>query len=103
MSPDEPESGGNDPDRLWARAATEVRAYREAQRSRWGDLDETAIARFVAGGATADERHRVLGAMHRHPELRECIETVQAIVSAHLPEENVAFESLGLPTDSAAP
>jgi prepilin-type processing-associated H-X9-DG protein len=86
---DDPEEAGRDPDAQWARVAADVRAYREAQRARWGDVDDVALSRFVAGSATEEERERVLRAMLTHPELTECIETVREVLSGGRLERGV--------------
>jgi hypothetical protein len=90
MNGDELRNSGDNPDGLWAQAAADLRAYREAQRMRWGDLDEAALSRFVAGSATEEEREGVLRAMLMHPELRACVETVRDVLGAVRMEELAA-------------
>jgi serine/threonine protein kinase len=80
----------NDPDQRWAQAAADLMAYREAQRARWGDVNEATLSRFVAGSATEEEREGILRAMLMHPELRECIETVRDVLSSVRMEEPAA-------------
>ena len=67
MSRDKQENDGNDPDQRWAQAASDLRDYREAQRARWGGVDEMTVSRFVAGSITAEERERVRLAMPHEP------------------------------------
>src|SRR5271165_6997003 len=81
MSRDEIRNSGDDPGNLWSHAATDLRAYRDAQRALWGDVDEGTLSRYVAGSATNEERESVSRAMRTHPELRACIETVRDVVS----------------------
>jgi hypothetical protein len=84
MNRDELRNSGDDSNRRWAHAAADLRAYRDAQRARWGDVDEAALSRFVAGRATAEERGRIIRAKLTHPDLRECIETVREVLDAEL-------------------
>jgi tRNA A-37 threonylcarbamoyl transferase component Bud32 len=90
MNGDELRNSGDDPDQRWAQAAAALRAYRETQRARWGDVDEATLARFVAGSVTEEEREGVLRAMLMHPALRACIETVRNVLSAVSMEDHVA-------------
>jgi hypothetical protein len=82
MSLDEHGNDGTDPDRRWARAAADLKTYREAQRARWGDVDEEMVARFVVGSITTEERDRVVQAMHTNPLVREWVETVRDVLGA---------------------
>jgi RNA polymerase sigma-70 factor (ECF subfamily) len=79
---DELRNSGDDSDRRWAHAAADLRAYREAQRARWGDVDDAALSRFVAGLATTEDRGRISTTMLTHPDLRKCIETVREVLAA---------------------
>jgi hypothetical protein len=74
---DDWERAGNDPDSQWARVAADLRAYREAQRRAWGDLDDAAIARYLGDEATPEERNRVEQAMQDYPNVRECVEVLR--------------------------
>jgi RNA polymerase sigma-70 factor (ECF subfamily) len=84
MKRDEPRNSRDDSDRRWAQAAADLKAYRDAQRARWGDVDEAALSRFVACRATAAERGRISRAMLAHPDLSKCIETVREVLDAEL-------------------
>jgi prepilin-type processing-associated H-X9-DG protein len=97
MSRDEHGNDVNDPDQRWAQAASDLRDYREAQRARWGDVDETMVSRFVVGSITAEEQQRVLRAMHTNPALREWIETVQGVLGAVRSEEAPGDSSASQP------
>jgi hypothetical protein len=77
---DDPEGVGPDPNTQWERVAADLRAYRVAQRRAWGDLDEAAIARYLAAEATEEERSRVEQAMRDFPRVRECVETVREVM-----------------------
>jgi hypothetical protein len=79
---DEPGGVGSDPDTQWERVAAELRAYREEQRRAWGDLDEAAIARYVADEATVEDRGRVEQAMLDFPRVRECVDILQEVMTA---------------------
>jgi prepilin-type processing-associated H-X9-DG protein len=78
---DDPEGGGRDPDSQWARVSADLRAYREAQRRAWGDIDEAAIARYLEGEATEGERGRVEQAMRDYPRVRECVQILREVMS----------------------
>ena len=47
--------------------------------ARWGDIDEAALYRFLAGCRHWRGRESILRAMVTHPELREWIETVREV------------------------
>ena len=57
----------SDPEQSWARARDNLRTYRQARRRDWGDTDEVAIARYVAGESGPEERHLVERAMRDFP------------------------------------
>src|SRR3954464_4729176 len=84
MNRDELRDSGGDSDQRWARAAADLKAYREAQRARWGVVDEAALSRFVAGRVTEEGRARISRAMLTHPDLRKCIETVREVLDVEL-------------------
>jgi hypothetical protein len=80
---DDPVGGGRDPNSQWARLAADLRAYREAQRRDWGDLDEAAIARYLylkKDETTEEERARVEQAMRDYPKVRECVDVLRGII-----------------------
>jgi serine phosphatase RsbU (regulator of sigma subunit) len=83
----------NDPDQRWSHAAAVLRSHREAQRLRWGDVDEAMIARFVTGflgsQGAIEEQQRVLRAIVEHPELLDCIETVLDALSGEVRHERL--------------
>jgi prepilin-type processing-associated H-X9-DG protein len=76
------EGAGRDPGMQWARVAVDLQAYREAQRREWGDVDEAAIARYLAGEATEEERSRVQQAIHDFPRVHECVEILREVEAA---------------------
>jgi serine phosphatase RsbU (regulator of sigma subunit) len=84
MNTDNLRDDGNDPSRRWARAAANLRTYREAPRARLGDVDEGVLTRFIAGSATEDERERILRAMLINHDLRECIDVVRDALSVRV-------------------
>jgi hypothetical protein len=75
------ESSGQNADEQWSRIAADLSAHREAQRRAWGEVDEAAIARFVTGEAPALEAARVEQAMRDYPRVRECVESIRAIMA----------------------
>ena len=78
---DDPEEVGHDADTQWCACAADLRTYREAQRRAWGDLDEAAIARYLADEATKEERSRVEQAMRDFPKVRECVEVLREVMN----------------------
>jgi hypothetical protein len=78
---DDAEGAGGDPDTQWARVAADLRAYRDAQQRDWGDLDEAAIARYLADEGTEAERGRVERAMRDYPKVRECVEVLREVMT----------------------
>src|SRR5262249_32833220 len=98
------EGAGRDPDSQWARVASDLRAYREAQRRAWGELDEAAIARYLAGESTEEERSHVEQAMQEFPRVRECVEILREIViDADLSLGDTAVEDGGKSSRPAIP
>src|SRR5262245_29953795 len=89
MSRDEHGNDRTDPDRRWAQAAADLRTYREAQRARWGDVDELMVARFVVGNITTEEREHVQHAMQTNSTVREWVETIRDVLSVARSEERL--------------
>jgi hypothetical protein len=64
--------------RNWlARLAADLAADREADRRRWGDIDEITLARYDAGECTEEERAQVKQAMRDFPAVREAMHLAQ--------------------------
>jgi hypothetical protein len=83
----ESETGGP-----WERVAAELRACREAQHKAWGDVDNIAVGRYLAGEASATEREQVEQALEELPDLRLLTELVRGVLAdcepvAPLPEK----------------
>jgi prepilin-type processing-associated H-X9-DG protein len=102
MNGDRQDLDANDADRRWTQAAADLRAIREAQRARWGDVDEAVVSRFIVGAATADEQERVLRAMLQYPALRECIETVRDVLDAGRSLEGLSDSRASQPEPAVA-
>jgi serine/threonine protein kinase/formylglycine-generating enzyme required for sulfatase activity len=81
----------DDADQRWAQAAAALREYRVSQRTRWGDIDEATLSRFIAGNATEEDQERVLRALQTHSELRECVETVRDVLGSVSEQETDTF------------
>ena len=64
----------------WERVAAELRAYRDIQEQLWGGLDEAAVARYLCGEVTADERRQVEATMSSHPDVHACIALVREVL-----------------------
>jgi hypothetical protein len=79
----------------WERVASELRAYREAQRQAWGDLDNATLGRYLAGDVTAEERLRIESALEERPELRKLTDLVSDVLRD--------CEPVVAPTDVARP
>jgi hypothetical protein len=75
-------------DEQWSRIAADLNEHRAAQRRAWGDVDEAAIARYVTGEGTEAERERLEQAMRDYPRVRECVESIRAIMG-DLPLEGI--------------
>jgi hypothetical protein len=57
-----------------------LRAYRDVQHHLWGGLDDVAIARYLTGEGTAEERRQVEATMSSHPDVRACIDLVREVL-----------------------
>jgi hypothetical protein len=64
----------------WERLAVELRAYGQAQRQAWGDLDDIQLARYLAGACSPPERVAIEQAMHDLPDVREVIDLLRTIL-----------------------
>jgi tetratricopeptide (TPR) repeat protein len=71
---------GTDTGESWARIASELRTYRDAQRRAWGNLDDATIARFLAGEAPEEESERVRATMRTHPKVQECVDILRDVL-----------------------
>jgi hypothetical protein len=69
----------------WERLAVELRAYGQAQRHAWGDLDDIQLARYLAGVCSPPECAAVEQAMRDLPDVREVIDLLRGV----LPERQV--------------
>jgi prepilin-type processing-associated H-X9-DG protein len=67
------------PDEQWERVASELRAFREAQKLAWGDLDDAVIACYLLGRGTERDREAVERAMQSLPDVRECVEFIREV------------------------
>jgi serine/threonine-protein kinase len=72
-------------DEPWSHFAAALRAARDAQRRAWGGLDDTTVARFIAGEATEDERGWVERVLREHPKVREWITEIRQIAEVPHP------------------
>jgi tetratricopeptide (TPR) repeat protein len=79
------EDFGTDSEHSWARVASELRVYRDAQRSTWGEIDNSTIARFVTGEASAEEIEQVRDAMRTHPKVQECVDVLREVLGVSEP------------------
>src|SRR5438093_1138350 len=82
MNSENDKSFSRDPDERWARAAADLRSYREEQRRAWGDIDDSMLARYLIGASTEDERERVRQAIRDFPKVRECVEILKEVMGA---------------------
>jgi hypothetical protein len=89
----------------WKRLAAEVRAYQQAQRQAWGDLDEGQLARYLDGACSPAERADVERATRELPEVRELMEVVRGALPAkrvEAPAQAFGAEVAALAASSAA-
>jgi hypothetical protein len=66
----------------WDRLAAELRAYGQAQRQAWGDVDDIQLARYLAGASSPPERAAVEQAMRDLPDVREVIDLLRSVLPA---------------------
>ena len=71
MNESSTQSGG------WEKILVELRAYRDNERKTWGETDDIAIARYLSGRCTADERQAVENAMASYPAVRQLVDFVR--------------------------
>jgi hypothetical protein len=64
----------------WDVLTAELRAYRQQQKQTWGDVDSVLMGRYLAGEATAEERHRVEASFDKHPDLRILADLVRDVL-----------------------
>jgi len=88
----------------WKRVTEMLQAYREQQRAMWGEVDDVAVARYLAGTCTASERTSVEKAAEDHEAVAELLQVLRAVAAA--PEgaaepEVVAVPFPGMPDDLA--
>jgi len=83
----------------WNRIAEMLQAYREQQRSTWGDTDDVLIAKYLSGTCTSTEEDAVKQAAARHPALAELLQVLRAIAEAPLPKP--ILESIQMPAAAA--
>jgi hypothetical protein len=76
-------------DEQWSRIAADLSAHKAEQRRAWGDIDEAAIARYVTGEASAEERQRLEQAMRDFPRVQECVDSIREIMD-DLPVQGAA-------------
>src|SRR5690348_9156409 len=70
----------NRPREVWERVVADLKAYRSAQQSLWGGLDELTIARVLSGTATPEEQEWVLKTVATNPAVGELLEMVRGAV-----------------------
>jgi hypothetical protein len=88
----------------WERIADMLRAYREQQRSTWGDADDMVVAKYLSGDCSPNEKDVVERAVAQYPALGELVEVLREIAAAPLPGEMpVSRFSPALTTVSAPP
>jgi hypothetical protein len=99
----------------WERLAAELRAYRDAQRHAWGDLDDIQLARYLDGACSPQERAEVEKAMRDSPDVRDVIEVLRSVLPARgmdapIPPDSAegtaswaAVRAAALPQDTVAP
>jgi hypothetical protein len=89
----------------WERVAAELRAYRDAQRQAWGDVDNATLGRYLAGDVTPEERRRIEAALDERPELRKLTDLVSDVLRdcEPVPAPQPASRPAVLPFRPAAP
>jgi hypothetical protein len=74
-----------DPRAGWQRACAELGEARAAQRRLWGDLENAALGRCLAGEASAGEMRLFEATRRRHPALAELAEVVRGALVGEAP------------------
>jgi hypothetical protein len=87
----------------WERLAAELRAYGQAQRQAWGDIDDIQLAGYLAGACSPSERAAVEQAIRDLPDVREVIDLLRSILPALEVETPAPPGSEGATSQPAAP
>jgi hypothetical protein len=66
----------------WERLAAELRAYGQAQRQAWVDVDDMQLARYLTGACSPPERAAVEQALRDLPDVREVIDVLRDVLPA---------------------
>jgi len=64
----------------WEEIAAALKAYRRAQHETWGEVDDVAIAKYLAGDCSPEERQTVEEAIRSHPAYGELIDVVKEVL-----------------------
>ena len=62
---------------IWNQVAQQLRGYRDAQRERWGTINDNTIGKYLAGTASTAEIAEVEAAMRDYPAVKEAVELVR--------------------------
>lgn len=73
------------PSDRWERVAAELRAYREAQKQAWGDIDNATLGRYLADEVTGEERRQIEQAVNERPELGLLLGLVRDVLTEFEP------------------
>src|SRR5262245_48697254 len=73
----------------WEKVAVELRAARAAQQRTWGDIDNTALGRYLADESPTSERAAVESALETLPELKLLTDLVRDVLADSSPAEPV--------------
>lgn len=79
----------------WQDLAAALRAYGKAQNVAWGTVDDVAIAKYLDGTCSPEQRRSVEKAIDTHPACRELIQVLKQVLNvpdalAKAPEMNAA-------------
>lgn len=77
----------------WERLIAELRTYQDAQRQTWGDLDDTQVARYLAGTCSPRERAVVEQTMRDLPDVRELMDVLRRVLPAREAEAPALLDS----------
>jgi len=69
----------------WKRIAEMLEAYRQQQKSAWGDTDDVVIAKYLSGTCSAEEKAAVEQAAKGHKALAELLHVLRDVATAPLP------------------
>ena len=81
-------------DTIWSRLKGELRDFAEHEQDHWGEVDETELARYVAGQCSAAERWRIERTMRDHPAVAECVELVREVMTEQKPVTTISKTEL---------